>query len=219
MSMVLLGLVVLVIASSAQAGVITDFESGWVDGSDPDVKVDYWTTTTERDVKSNRQLTQTFSIGETFILDKFYVGVNKLDAGETFDLRIFEVSDPESTSLSVTGSDLVNITGLSTPDTVSSGTGAASTDVIGVEFDLTGTDEITLQSGMFYGIQLNRTDSDECFAWAWNGSDGFSGGAAYQDGSKVVNPDNDLAFALVAPEPATMGLLAIGGLAMLRRRK
>ena len=75
------------------------------------------------------------------------------------------------------------------------------------------------EAGVEYFLDICKPTEDR---WGWHGTtiqkQDFSALGASHSGP-WVSMDYDLAFELIAiPEPATLGLLLLGGLALLRRR-
>lgn len=99
-------------------------------------------------------------------------------------------------------------------------------------FDLTGVDEIALTAGQVYMIDFVPDPNDTAYNFfVRRGGEFYTGGsniysrdfgASADDGQRfdVAGGRRDAPLALFAvPEPASLGLLAIGGLAILGRRR
>ena len=70
-------------------------------------------------------------------------------------------------------------------------------------------------------MELESVGTDNAGGWrhAFDGTDHSNPGRYYQEGGNGSNLTYDMGLALTVPEPATMGLLVLGGLVALRRRK
>ncbi|RKX43015.1 MAG: hypothetical protein DRP64_08820, partial [Verrucomicrobia bacterium] len=107
----------------------------------------------ERDVKLNRNLTQTFRFSDSFTLDKITMLVGSSeDLTQGFNLLVYEVANVNAPTLVPEGTALLNVPisvlGLAIPTT---------TDWVPLEFDLEGAEEIDLPfraSPAGYAIQL-----------------------------------------------------------------
>lgn len=239
MSMVLLGLAVLIIASSAQAGVITDWDTDWPTGDDaptsPEVLGPETAPDGYRDYKPERAFAQSFQISEdlfsdpagTFQLNRIYFQAQwDWNADKDFQIQIVEVDDTLADTL-----DTSNV--VWTSETITTPAAPGGNQNRNISFDLSDS-----------AVELSRTDGDSGYAWrllsdeedqgdaiflrmSWdqNGNP-YSDGRGYGEGEGNNgwggSAGTDFRFALVGevvPEPATMGLLAIGGLGMLLRRR
>ena len=170
------------------------------------------------DLREDRQHTQTFQVGTTFQLDKFYIETSSLVANRSFTVSIFAVGDTTAGSPSTppSGTNLLTTSAVSTPSTITG-------DIL--EFDLTGSDEIILAATTGtagYALRLNRSETDLAFKWRYNiDPDNYAPGQGYATPfGSPVHDDADFTLAFVAvPEPASLALLGLGGLMLLPRRK
>ena len=150
------------------------------------------------------------------VLDKISIGYNGATLG-TYQVMIQTVSDPNANYTA--GTNL--LTGNATFTTTVAVT-IGQNKVITLDF--TGADELTLTAGQAYAIEVVRTSEAGSFALL-----GRSAGAGnvYTEGASFVNRNlvytggaKDLALGVhLVPEPATMALLASGGVLALIRRK
>lgn len=215
--------IALALGSVSQAAMTASIET-----SISNTVIDTTSLNTDRwDVKSDRQQTQTFTLDSATDVDAFAFFVNRggsfVDAEGT-SLKVFEVSAVDGDPLNITNTLL--------------------DEALPVGFDFTGDDkllvldidDLNLAAGS-YAVQLNSTGSFPFVRWKHDlavddqgdplDPDSYTGGAAYYDdgGGSLVpgggnsGDPNDRAFAVIAvPEPASVALLGLGGLALLRRR-
>ncbi|MGC9453047.1 MAG: PEP-CTERM sorting domain-containing protein [Oceanipulchritudo sp.] len=202
----------------------------------------------ERDVKDNRTLFQTFSVGGAGLeVTDLYIGyVGGTGINDTFELRIFEVDDVHGRGSDAdddqilgfpTGSEgglntieiyneLVYVTTLVT----------LATDPIKVlHLSVNGLTLPARTGPAGYGLSLFNPDTDGVFPfkWAIERSDALSnaanmgpylGGRGYSDNAGSAEENHDWAFAIDGtpiPEPATTALIvltAVLGWVGLRRR-
>jgi hypothetical protein len=105
------------------------------------------------------------------------------------------------------------------------GTTAAGKDVLQYNVYLPQADWFAQVAGQIYWLSIEAVLQDPMRQWGWHESKDHSFDDAVQDfkfsgWSELINNTYsvDMAFELTTPEPAALLLLALGGLALLRRR-
>ncbi len=208
---------------AASGAVITvDYDAGdFPTSADALTVTDYeWT----KDTKAGKLYAQTFTLPTgpepSFQLEEIILGRTDQTNNVSYTLRLFAVADVNAEALTPVGADLINeslttIGAFSNTSTVKytlsgapllldpSVTDSGKTSGYAVMFDSANT------SG--YGIKLLQQIDDA-----------YTGGAAYESGDAMVSGTRDFMLAIngmYVPEPATMSLLALGGLAALIRRR
>ena len=184
-----------------------------------------------KDAKGNRNLTQTFQLpdsyydsegdvtayetGEALKVETIYIALDNSGSGVdehngfNFNLQLFEVADVNAGSLTegtMLFDFVVNVPNEPNGEQV-------------VVIELNDGPVLSQSSGTEgYGLQV-QDGGNFLFQWKWGKPGQYGDGTSYVTGS---SQSQDLALAMtgtVVPEPATMSLLAIGGLGMLLKRK
>jgi hypothetical protein len=190
---------------------------------------------TNQFISANDALTQTFVPSSTFKLDSFVI-LSGGKAGGTITLNIYPINQ------TVTGQGGGNADGYVNTgfETSLLGGGAGITTTVNgsggtqlLTFDLTGTDEVTLNAGQEYAIDIaTANDGATSFSWVRSNQDEYANGNIYDSPSGAA-PGNrfgvgatatrDGMFAIYAaapvPEPTSLAMLGIGGLGLLSRRR
>jgi hypothetical protein len=182
----------------------------------------------ERNVRDDRQNTQTFQVGTTFTLDSIYLEYQSPGTYADGDiiLSIYNVDDVNAATLTL-GSLVVSGTFTSDATTraaagFTSDGGATSL----LQFTFTGADQVSIPatSGTAgYAIQFTTTaGTNPVFTWERAGGDLYAGGSSYESGTINTGLDYSLAFAAAVPEPGTVALVTVGlfgALCITRRRR
>lgn len=201
----------------AFAGVVINENATWP--ADPAFTTFVPTAATiesERDVRFNRNLAQTFQLATPLKLDKLYIDYEEGIAGKQVTVRIFSVANvnagtliqPETGGFSgtvflshdITTTDAINVLD-------------GGNDPLGVlEIDLTDADEITLPatSGTEgYCFQIVRSGpgstqdvtEERAFKWHWNDEDNlYANGRGYAVNGGTIGALDDFVFAIDAPD-------------------
>lgn len=170
------------------------------------------TSTSGRNVTGTRQLRQTFQTDTDVALDEIILSASGY-TGASFTIKFFEVADFEDASWSA-GTQVGSVI------TVDAGTALGGTTNLSVA--LTAGEQFTLPTRntgvQGYGIELESVGTDFAFNWghAFDGTD-YATGRFYREDGTGQDLTYDLGIALV-PEPASLALISLGGLLMLRRR-
>lgn len=142
----------------------------------------------------------------------YYMSAGTSDA--TLTLNIFDVADTYAATI-VPGTTLLTET-----FTVPSSDGKRW--LLSIELDST----LSLAANTGYAFDLETSDASatEIFKWRRSGSttgDFYAGGAFYDDDAIKSSGTRDGLLALngVVPEPATLSLMAFGGIALLKRKR
>jgi hypothetical protein len=193
--------------------------------------------TTNQQVGTGTSLTQTFMTGASgFPLDKIVI-YSGGKAGGTANLNLYPApvggADTDGFVNTSFSTDLFN-GGAGLPFTFFGSGGQQY-----MTLDLTGADEITLAPNTKYALEFDITSGGAgAFSWMRSGSGQYPDGNLYA-GSSEMNfngtppangrgerdqvggtPQRDAGFALYAvPEPGSLSLIAIAGMALLRRRR
>lgn len=92
-----------------------------------------------------------------------------------------------------------------------------------LDFALSGADQVAIQAGNRYIFEIASTTNPNGMIWLRNGATGanYTGGQAFRQRSPLNgNAARDMTLAVtLVPEPATIGLLGLGALALLRRKR
>lgn len=213
-------MVLLVVAPSVQAGlVITEDQDyvAWPGTETPIIETTTSLANFTNGVSASTPVSQTFTVLETFTLDKIYLAYNTGATSGTIQVRIQEA----------------NVINTGTAYTYAEGTDLFDTDTLTFSFtidtdsskvmtlDFTGVDEITLEAGKVYAFEAVGIVNGGAFSLMRRSADTYSGGAAFSNRVSVNGlTTRDFGVAFVAtPEPTTMALLLVGGLATLARRR
>jgi hypothetical protein len=223
-------------APVAHAGLVVNENSTWP--TSPALETAPRTAagiTSERDVRFDRNVLQTFQVPSSFELDRIFIDYEEGLAGKEFTIRLFTVPDVNGTTILDPGNGsyvgTVLIAGLTHTTTAGITTADGGNDPLAVmEFDLTGADQVTLNPSTGtagYALQILRTGTgsttdntaERVFKWHFGG--GISTGRAYQvNGSGGPGTTSDFTMALVAvPEPSTATVFAVGAAGLLLRRR
>lgn len=220
---------------TTQAGLIVNEDTAWptdpeVETFDPGLGLSMSSVrldSTEDDAgDAINRITQTFTAPASLTLDKLYIHYRNQVAGRTIELRFFEVADPDPAdpfAQLVEGTNLLT-TGLQYTFEVGQPTTARN-----LEFDLTGSDELSLTAGQGYAFQIVSVDDDDSFDFDWRrrGTEVFAGGRSYSGIEPMAPgagvPTRDMYLAIVAiPEPSALALAStatIAGLLRPRRKR
>jgi hypothetical protein len=165
--------------------------------------------TFERDVRSNRDNAQTFTLPSATTIDKIAINFQEAPvAAATATFEFFSVADPEASTL--TPVTMIDSVSFSNTDL-----GTASGTLV---FDVANT---VAAANSSFAVRLN-TDSSTTAVFKWTFvATTYANGHRYENNSRP-SQDEDYTVGVVAvPEPATAMLLSASmlGLAMRRRRR
>ncbi len=168
----------------------------------------------ERDIKSNRDNAQSFTITSATIIDKVAINfAETLSDGGSTTFEFFAVADANAATLTPLGGIIDSVT--FTSATLGVGTNDAGTLI----FDVVDT---VAAANSAFAIRFDTASSMTTRTVKWEHFDanetGYPGGAGYQANAPTVGRDYTLGVVAV-PEPATMSLLVLGGLGVLLRRR
>ena len=195
----------------------------------------------ERDMRFNRDLTQTFQVASPFQLDKIFIDYEEGLEGKEFTIRLFTVADVNAADPIIDPDDptftgTVLFSGLTHTTTagILMGNPPSGNNNVGaaMEFDLTGADEVFLAANTGtegYAFQILRTGlgsdiddgAERAFKWHYNSADlnFYPTGRAYAVGGGPSALDDWLMAIKAVPEPATFALAAIAAAAALLTRR
>ncbi|MCE5279093.1 MAG: PEP-CTERM sorting domain-containing protein [Planctomycetaceae bacterium] len=202
----------LLLSGAAQAGIVVTYGAGVTWPTAPDVQ----TAHPSQYIGYNHPyyggyFTQSFKVATTLVVEKLYVMAAREQASTSLMwMKFYEVDNVHSVSLgTLVGTVAATANELS-----------PSTSSVITEFALSGANQITLPAragDAGYAILCYADDSSARWEAGKAGNvyaDGYWGGS--------YAGTSDMIMALVGspiPEPATMSLLVIGGVAALIRRK
>jgi hypothetical protein len=228
-------------ATPAAAGVTVNENAAWP--SSPAIETFERTDAnieSERDMRFDRDLTQTFQATSAFQVDKVYIDYEEGLEGKEISIRLFTVADvnaadpvidPDDPSFSgtVLFSGLTHVTTsgilMGSPPAGNNNVGAA------MEFDLTGADEVMLSANTGtegYAFQIQRTGlgsdvddtAERAFKWHYNNNDDlYASGRGYAIGGGPDAPDDFLMAIVAVPEPGALALVAMAAGGALKRRR
>ncbi len=174
-----------------------------------------------RDIRSSRNVAQTFKTSAAIDVGSIFINANhsEVNTNRTWSLQILEVADIGANPFVGAGTVLLD---------KSITTNFASANITGqvfLEIKLTGADVFTLpvRNSGNNGYALRIVDDGGgtgIFSLGGNSASTFVG-----RGYNYTNPTTSMAtgdwnFAIaVVPEPTSLSLLGLGGLALLRRRR
>lgn len=207
-------------ACEATAATMTDNDATWPTA--PAVEtVDVHTvdsTCSERNLKEDRQLRQTFQVDSACPVGTIYLSWENY-SGEDFTIKIFEVSDFEAGPLQTDSW----IAGPQVGTTITVDMGTALSGKSNIEVTLEASEQFSLSQRntgtLGYGMELESVSTDDVGKWShMKDTSDYAAGRGYDDKGwpHALSADWGLA---ITPEPATLALLGLGGLATLLTRK
>lgn len=207
-----------VLVASAQGSMLVTQgqpTTAWPAGVTFDTVNGHLTYTAGYAAASNQRLSQTFVAPASgpLILDKISIGYDAMFGDNGYQLFLYEVSDATAASYTV-GTNLFSTLTFDTP--------GASGDYI-MTFDFEGADEVTLTAGQGYAFEILGPQTYQRLQWRQPGAnpgDLYVSGSPYINRSQIFSGARDFTMGVhLVPEPTTMALLALGGLAFIRRRR
>lgn len=219
-------------ANPAQAGVIVNYNFDSIAPIDypdtADLMIAATNASTERTVQNTRSIAQSFDVTESLTLEKLYITYRRGNASRPYTIGLYEVDDVFAGSGTTDNSGLVSLNAqlwsfnLITPATTGTGSDQirSGDDLSLAEFTLTGS-ELRLLSprpgNAGYALVFSGTGS-AAFNIRFETSNPYAGGEASGHlGTATNNADLAIAMTLI-PEPASLALLGLGGLIVIRRR-
>lgn len=173
-------------------------------------------TPASRGLTGVRQLRQTFQLHSTIDVGQIVVSLANNAAGGNLGVRVWEVSNVNSSPWSTNGTALVDFQ-------VAIPTSTARTQI-----DLSGADVFTLvqrDTGTEgYAIELYSVDGATqlgSIRHSNSGTDNFTEGAFIIESGAISRADRDIGLSITAviPEPATIALFGIAGLGLMASRR
>lgn len=180
--------------------------------------------------EDDRKPAQSFTTVAAFTLDKIWIKYNTnnvVNDSFTLEIRLFEMTNPNATSLPVSP---INLFSTAQTHNIPTGTPNNSTENY-VVFDV---ENVALLANKGYAFMILTTDAgaDDSFAYQWSNfnSSKYAGGSFFRGDRPLADQNRgfDQIFALqfalptvtsaAVPEPATFTLAAAGMLLIQRRR-
>lgn len=208
-------------SNAASAAVITDVNAAWPTAPDTQTLNANGVTHANRGISGTRVNRQSFTVTSDVTVGSIFLSASNYGGTAAFTIAFYSIANVNTTTASAwTGATQIGNT--ITVDAL--GTAAAGDRTLRI--DLSESEQVTLPAatggaGYIMAIRLADTTSSAAFNWVHSntGSDIYSGGRFRRDDGDMTNT-RDMGVALVAvPEPASIALASLGGLAVLGRRR